>query len=572
MRLLLLLVALAAITDAGFLDFLSNLSGGSSSHGGSSSSPSNLRGNRGRKRVSDDDAKKYLNNFGYVGVGNSLQGRPGFSADLSSARDFLKGAIIKFQEFAGLRKTGELDDATKEKMAEPRCGMMDVAAVTDGGAAFKWKKTSLTYSIENYSSDLPKDQVRRALSEAYQKWAAVTPLEFREVASGGDIKVRFGTNNHGDPWPFDGNGGVLAHATMPESGILHFDDDENWAYRDAEKIGNDYTDLLAVAIHEGGHAIGLSHSRDKDDIMAPFYQSTVDSRGNYKEPQLKPGDIQAIQDIYGPRRGGFSSGGSSFDSGFGGSSGSSFGTTQRPATTTSKSHWWNRLFGDDEDGGQATTTWRPQTTTTRWGSSGGSGSGSGAWSGGSGDCPSSLDAITSSDTGSNYIFQGSKVYELSGRRVSKVYSLRQLFPSSPAYVQAAMFDSNSGLLMLFSGGQVYGYYYSRLRGGFTLDAEYPKRLPAKIFFTPSGAMRWIDGRQLLLSSGNDFSIYDEFWNQSTLEGRLSSYYPNLPNGIKGALTNSGSVMTIFTSSEVYDYDSIRKNVGGRVRLSDWISC
>lgn len=42
----------------------------------------------------------------------------------------------KFQEFAGLKKTGVLDDQTKQKMAEPRCGVTDVLAVTSGGAGF----------------------------------------------------------------------------------------------------------------------------------------------------------------------------------------------------------------------------------------------------------------------------------------------------------------------------------------------------------------------------------------------------------------------------------------------------
>uniref|UniRef100_A0A8R1HVT3 ZnMc domain-containing protein n=1 Tax=Caenorhabditis japonica TaxID=281687 RepID=A0A8R1HVT3_CAEJA len=499
-----------------------------------------------------------------------LTSRNGMAGDVQSAEQVFKTAIRKFQEFAGLAKTGLLDEATKLKMTLSRCGVTDAPlALTSGSSSqFKWPKTKLTYSIESFSSDLAKDDVRRAIAEAYSLWAKVTPLEFSEVPAGSnsDIKIRFGVRNHNDPWPFDGEGGVLAHATMPESGMFHFDDDENWTYKNALKISkNEATDLLPVAIHEGGHTLGLEHSRDEKAIMAPFYQKTTDANGNYVYPNLKADDIQAIQAIYGAGSGRSSSG-----SDFGGGSGG-FVTTQR-ATTTTKS-WFGRFFGNNDDDDVRSRTTATTRRTTLWPTTQSPFSGSdwGSGGGSTGRCPSSIDAYSPSDSFS-YAFSGSQVYVISGTKVTKVQQIHDLFPSAPTPVSAAMFNPISGSMLLFSSNRVYSYYFSRIRAIYQMDSGFPKTLPSDLGFSVSGALRWINGHQILLSSGDEFAVYDEFWNQVTLKNRVSSYFPNLPRGVKGVESPAGSVITAFTSNQVVEYNSRTKSIGRQSGFSSYISC
>ena len=106
--------------------------------------------------------------------------------------------------------------------------------------------------------------------------------------------LSFGSRTHGGSsesrcaFPFDGRGKVLAHAFFPSNGRCHFDEDET--YTDGTPSG---TNLLWVATHEFGHALGIHHSDVRNAVMYPYYTGYKPGFG------LQNDDIAAIQSLYG---------------------------------------------------------------------------------------------------------------------------------------------------------------------------------------------------------------------------------------------------------------------------------
>ncbi|XP_030848327.1 stromelysin-3-like [Strongylocentrotus purpuratus] len=258
-----------------------------------------------------------------------------------------RNALTTFQRFAGINQTGEMDDTTQMIMDSSRCGVEDMLGSsrmgsmnklqTNGTSKFiqvienvvneaagdvgestttdhqvgvkrwssfrhrsprysiqgsEWKKVNITYHFKNFSPDLTEAQIRDAVSRAFQLWADVTTLTFRETSDpkAADIVIRFATGVHGDGAfaAFDGPGGTLAHAFFPENGDLHFDDDETFS------VGSEQdTDLFIVAAHEIGHSLGLEHSSDMGALMYPWYL------GYQHDYALSQDDIDGIQQIYG---------------------------------------------------------------------------------------------------------------------------------------------------------------------------------------------------------------------------------------------------------------------------------
>ncbi|XP_064248675.1 matrix metalloproteinase-17 isoform X2 [Passer domesticus] len=242
----------------------------------------------------------WLTKFGYLPPPDPVTGQ------LQTQEELTK-AITAMQRFGGLEATGVLDEATLELMKTPRCSLPDLTIEETRRKRFaqavtKWSKRNLSWRVRTFpkESHLGHDTVRALMYYALKVWSDITPLNFHEVAgNNADIQIDFSKADHNDGYPFDGPGGTVAHAFFPgdhhTAGDTHFDDDEYWTFRSSDTHG---MDLFAVAVHEFGHAIGLTHISAIESIMRPYYQGPVGDPLKYDLPYE---DKVRIWQLYGVR-------------------------------------------------------------------------------------------------------------------------------------------------------------------------------------------------------------------------------------------------------------------------------
>jgi hypothetical protein len=172
-----------------------------------------------------------------------------------------------------------------------------IATNGDGWDGPGLNAATLSYVFQQITAQLPAGVPQGEIVRAMAEWTKVVQITWQPATDSlgnRTVNILWTTGDHGDGFPFDGPGGVVAHTFYPSppnpeplAGDMHFDDAESW------HVGAT-VDVFSVALHELGHALGLGHSDNPNDVMYPYLKIVTG---------LADGDKTAILTLYAAQTG-----------------------------------------------------------------------------------------------------------------------------------------------------------------------------------------------------------------------------------------------------------------------------
>lgn len=156
-----------------------------------------------------------------------------------------------------------------------------------GAPAFGGSGGTVTWA---YDSSVPSAFVA-SIATAFATWSAYGNIAFQQVGSTNAAQIDLHVAGIDGPNATLGEAGFVYSGTTIQSADITFDSGEGWHVSGSSVTSASGVDLMLVALHEIGHAIGLDH-----------YDGALAAMNTYLNPSLTGltgSDIHGIQAIYG---------------------------------------------------------------------------------------------------------------------------------------------------------------------------------------------------------------------------------------------------------------------------------